>query len=382
MSSEQDSVGVAVLQGCSGSKSSADSGSRFASEGRVAVRPFGPRTSRRCNSATLQRWLRATVALQLLVLLGCSGGKTPLVIYSPHGRDLLTLVERRFEALHPDVDVRWMDMGSQEVLDRLRSERANPQADLWFGGPSPLFARGAGDSLLEPVEPGGPPYVSVYRTPAVIEVNSAAVPDSMAPRDWDDVLLPRWKGKLLIRDPLASGTMRAIFEMVMMRSLTRTGDTTAGWAWLRRLDAQTKEYVQNPALLHSKLERQEGLLSLWDLPDMLLLEREGRKLGYRFPTSGTPVIDDAIAVVRGARHAAIARQFVRWVLTPEMQIVAAREAFRLPTRTDLPADSLPKWVVTVGARMRAEPINWDTVEAHGAAWMDYWDRHVRGTGKK
>src|SRR6267143_5711814 len=84
-------------------------------------------------------------------LTACSGdSRTPLVIYSPHGRDLLTLFERRFEQLHPDVDVRWLDMGSQEVYDRLRSERANPQADVWFGGPATIFARGQRDSLLEP----------------------------------------------------------------------------------------------------------------------------------------------------------------------------------------------------------------------------------------
>jgi len=327
--------------------------------------------------------VRVAAPLLALAAAACGGGGgTPLVVYSPHGRELLSNFERRFEALHPDVDVRWLDMGSQEVLDRLRSERANPQADLWFGGPTPLFARGARDSLLEPVTPGGPLYLSVYRTPAVIEYNSVAVPDAAAPADWDSVLAPRWKGKVLIRDPLASGTMRAIFEMVMMRSLARTGDTTAGWAWLRRLDAQTGSYVQNPALLHTMLERQEGLVSLWDLPDMLLLQNEGRKLGYRFPTSGTPVIDDAIAIVRGARHAALAREFARWVLTPEMQIVAAREDFRLPARTDLPADSLPPWVRDVEARMRVEPVNWDTVEAHGAAWMDYWDRNVRGKGER
>ena len=195
-----------------------------------------------------------------LVLAACYGGKTPLVIYSPHGRELLTALEQRFEALHPDVDVRWMDMGSQEVLDRLRSERANPQADLWFGGPSPLFARGERDSLLQPIAPDQPQYVSVYRTPAVIEYSSAALTAAEAPHDWDDVLLPKWRGKLLLRDPLASGTMRAIFEMIVMRSLQRTGDTAQGMAWLRRLDAQTKEYVLNPALLHTKLERQEGLI--------------------------------------------------------------------------------------------------------------------------
>jgi iron(III) transport system substrate-binding protein len=342
------------------------------------LKPDGGRFRRRAGP----RWRTAALQLFVLAAAGCGGGKTPLVIYSPHGRDLLTLVAKRFEALHPGVDVQWLDMGSQEVLDRVRSERANPQADVWFGGPSPMFARGARDSLLAPVDSGGPLYLSVYRTPAVIEYSSAALSAAEAPHDWDDLLAPRWKGKVVIRDPLASGTMRAIFEMVMMRSLERTGDTAAGWAWLRKLDGQTREYVQNPALLHAMLERQEGLVSMWDLPDMLLLERDGHRLGYLFPTSGTPVIDDAIAVVRGAQHPVLAREFVRWVRTPEMEIVAAREAFRLPARTDLPADSLPAWVRTVEREMRTEPINWDTVEAQGAKWMDYWDRNVRGTGER
>jgi iron(III) transport system substrate-binding protein len=347
--------------------------------------PVPGRPSNKAAQWTLRITARLRVSALLVtgLLCACSNGKTPLVIYSPHGRELLSVLEQRFEALHPNVDVRWMDMGSQEVLDRLRSERANPQADLWFGAPSPLFARGARDSLLEPVAPGGPLYVSVYRTPAVIEYSSGALTEAEAPHDWDDVLLPRWHGKLLLRDPLASGTMRAIFEMIVMRSLQRTGDTAQGMAWLRRLDAQTKEYVLTPALLHTKLERQEGLISLWDLPDMLLLQNEGRKLGFLFPTSGTPVIDDAIAVVRGARHADIAREFIRWVRTPEIELLAARVGFRLPAGgIELPRDSMPAWMGPVEAHLRAEPLNWDTVEARGVGWMEYWDKHVRGTGEQ
>ena len=45
-------------------------------------------------------------------------------------------MEKTYEQKHPEVDVRWLDMGSQEVYDRVRSEKANPQADLWYGGPN------------------------------------------------------------------------------------------------------------------------------------------------------------------------------------------------------------------------------------------------------
>jgi iron(III) transport system substrate-binding protein len=94
--------------------------------------------------------LRSAAGAAALALLGACGsdGRTPLVLYSPHGREQLDLLEAAFEARHPAIDVRWLDMGSQEIVDRLRSERANPQADVWFGGPTTLFDRGVADSLL------------------------------------------------------------------------------------------------------------------------------------------------------------------------------------------------------------------------------------------
>src|SRR5881396_3299386 len=341
----------------------------------------------------IPHWL---VAAPLLVLLSiaCRGdGRTPLVIYSPHGRDLLTLLERRFEQLHPEVDVRWLDMGSQEVYDRLRSERANPQADVWFGGPAAIFARGARDSLLAPFRPSwagaidahgrapGDVYFAAYETPAVIVYAEQAVPPDRAPQDWDDLLLPRWKGQVLIRDPLASGTMRAVWGMIIERGLKQTGDTATGFQWLRRLDGQTKEYVLNGPLLDQKIVRQEGLVTIWDLPDILLNRRDGLPLGYRFPRSGTPVIEDAIGVVRNARHRAVAEAFVEYVGSVAAQLLATREAYRLPARLDLVADSLPAWARAVRREMKAADVDWDLLAAHEADWMRYWDRNVRGRSR-
>jgi iron(III) transport system substrate-binding protein len=324
--------------------------------------------------------------------LGCGDGRTPLVIYSPHGRDLLSLSERIFEAANPDVDVRWLDMGSQDVLDRVRSERSNPQGDVWFGGPSVLLQRAAQDSLLAPYRPSwaqyveprshgpGDLYFAAYETPAVLAFNSDAVLPDEAPRDWDDVLEPRWRDQVVIRDPLASGTMRAIFGMIILRGLRETGDTASGFAWLRRLDAQTREYVLNPALLHQKLVRREGLISLWDLPDILVERAKGQPFGFTLPTSGTPVIEDGVALVRGSRHADAARRFIEWVGTPEAQLIAARQVFRLPARQDLPIDSLPEWARRVRADLVVEPMDWDRLSQQGDQWMAIWDRTIRGRG--
>ncbi|HEV2146897.1 MAG TPA: extracellular solute-binding protein [Longimicrobiaceae bacterium] len=337
------------------------------------------------------------IALLALGLAGCAGGdgRETLVVYSPHGREMLQAFEQRFEELHPDVDVQTVDMGSQEVLDRLRSERANPQADVWWGAPATTFEDAARDSLLErfvPTWAGALPqdaksargfWHGTYLTPEVIAYNTQAVSPEEVPQDWDDVLDPKWRGKVLIRDPMASGTMRTIFGMVVDRGIRETGDTAAGFEWLRRLDAQTKEYVLNPTLLYQKLARQEGVLTLWDMPDIETLKANTRfPIDYVIPRSGTPLLVDAVAVVRGSDNPELARRFVEWVGSQEALLPAAREFHRLPARGDVPADSLPEGLRRAREQIVPEPMDWDRLQEKGPAWMRYWDEHVRGKGAR
>jgi len=340
------------------------------------------------------RKLRALLPALVLAALAasCGDGRKPLTVYSPHGSDLLALMEKAFETKHPEVDVRWLDMGSQEVYDRIRSEGANPQADVWYGGPQTIFTRGAADGLLAPYRPTWADaipaasrdprnlFFAAYRTAPVLVYNSAKLAAQEAPADWDDLLAPRWKGKILVRDPLASGTMRTLFGMILARSVKETGSPDRGWQWLRRFDGQTKEYVQNPALLMEKLHRAEGLITVWELTDMLWQAKRGAPLGYHFPKSGTPVIDDSIGLVKNAQHPEQAKAFIEFVGSVEGQELAAREAFRLPARTDLPPERLPQWAQEVLKEMVPADVDWGLIVKNGQQWMATWDRTVRGHG--
>jgi iron(III) transport system substrate-binding protein len=181
---------------------------------------------------------------------------------------------------------------------------------------------------------------------------------------------------------MASGTMRAIWGLIIERSLRRTGDTADGMAWLRRLDAQTKAYALNPAILDARLARGEGLVTLWDLPDILISRSKGMPFDYVFPRSGTVVIDDAIGLVRGSRHPAAARAFIDFVGSEDGQLLAAARVFRLPARHDLPPERVPGWVAEVEREMVVADVDWDLLARQGPAWMSYWDQYVRGTGRR
>jgi iron(III) transport system substrate-binding protein len=283
-------------------------------------------------------------------------------------------------------------MGSQDVYDRIKSESANPQADVWFGGPQAILGRAAREGLLASFRPSWadaiPPesrgaddlFFASYRTAPVLVYNSKAVSAQEAPRDWDDLLDPKWKGKILIRDPLASGTMRTMFGMILSRSVQETGSPDRGFEWLRRLDGQTKEYLQQPALMIEKLNREEGLVTIWELTDLLWQRKRGSPLAFHFPASGTPVIDDSLGLVKGARHPEEAKAFIEYVGSVEGQTLAAREAFRLPARTDMAGDQLPPWAQEVIRDWKPAAVDWNLIEKHGQEWMATWDRTIRGKG--
>lgn len=339
--------------------------------------------------------IRRTAVMLAMALLACGGdGRTVLTVYSPHGADLLQYYEREFEAAQPGIDVQWVDMGSQEVLDRLRAERANPQADVWFGAPAEIFDRGAREALLEPYRPAWadsvPPeargaldaWFGTYLTPEVIAFNSDALTREEAPRDWDDVLHPRWRDQVLIRDPIASGTMRAIFGAMIARSVELTGTTDAGFDWLLRLDANTKEYVLNPTTLYLKMARGEGLVTLWAMPDIATVrQRTGMPIDYVIPASGTPVLVDGIGIVRNARQPNAARLYYEFVTTPEALLVAADSFFRIPARTDIPTDSLPEWIREAMAEIRPMAVDQTLLAERLDEWMRHWDANIRNRGR-
>jgi len=341
---------------------------------------------------------RILVALFLLTGIGisCHQGSGPaqqrLLIYTPHGQDLLRDFIGRYQQQYGPVDIQFLDMGSREILERVRAERNRPQADLWWGASHITFLTAAEEGLLAPYRPSwsakvpatshekGDLWYSVYQTPEVIVYNSDAVPAAAAPRDWDDVLDPKWRDKVLIRNPNPSDSMRVIFGAMILRFYSASGSPEGGYDWLRRLDANVHEYTADGTLLMQKLARREGLISLWDLPDVRLYkEQKGMPLGYSIPASGTPIVNEGIAILRGAPNEAEAQKFYEFVTTQGSLIHAAQHYYRIPLRTDLDRAQLPSWMNEPFPSLN---LDWDLLRKDGAEWLRYWDTEIRGRAHK
>jgi iron(III) transport system substrate-binding protein len=315
-----------------------------------------------------------------------------LLIYTPHGQDLLRDFVNQYKQKYPEADVQFLDMGSREILERVRVERNRPQGDLWWGAAHTTFQTAADENLLAEFRPSWADKVpdsardpqgrwfGTYETPQVIVYNTEAVSPTEAPHDWDDVLDPKWHDKVLIRSPYPSDTMRAIFGAMIWRSLKDTGSPDKGYEWLRKLDANVHEYTADGTLLMQKLARREGLISLWDMPDVRLSkEQKNFPVAYSLPASGTPVVTDGIAIIKGAQHEEEARRFYEFVTTPESLVYAAHKYYRIPARTDLDRGKLPAWMNEPFTRM---PLDWTLLRKQGDEWLRYWDTQIKGRGGK
>lgn len=328
------------------------------------------------------------------LLIGCvagcsSDGREKLVVYSPHGKEMLSASEAAFEKKYPLVDVQWQDMGGQDAFDRIRTERNNPQASIWWGGSSVAFALAANEGLLDAYEPTWSGNVAeesrdregrwfgTFYTPEVIAFNSTKLTRDTAPQDWDELLDEKWKDRILIRYPLQSATMRTIYGAMIQRQPSME----AGYNWLARLDLNVKTYTANPIQLYLGLARGEGDVTVWNLPDIRLqADQNGYPFDYVFPSSGTPVLTDGIALVSGAKNPTAAKDFYEFVTSDSAMVDQANRFYRIPVRTDLPSEQLPDWITN--ERFVAMDIDWLALSKEGPKWMQYWDENIKGNGSK
>ena len=332
------------------------------------------------------------LVLALVLALGAVGGvfaeeKTKVTVYTARDTNVYEYVEPLFEAAYPQYDLEVLNMGAQEILERVRAEKANPQADFLWGGTEAAFKMAAKEGLLEAYTPSfAASFPTQYKDPddlwygeillpEVIMYNTEALTEEDLPKDWNDLLDEKYQDQILIRGVLASGTMRTIYCCMIYHQ--GGADPEKGYEWLRGLDKNTKEYTQNPTDLYLKLARQEGTLSLWNLQDIMIQKLVNEQpFGYIIPESGAPILVDGVGIVKDAKNLEGAKAFYEFLYTPEIKLALAENMYQIPAQGDIPADQLPEWIQNL--ELKAMELDWSVIAEKEAEWMAYWDENIKG----
>ena len=340
------------------------------------------------------------------LLASCGGGNTEtseiagdpggqsLIIYTGRDKDEVAAVVELFTQKYPAYKgkVQTVILGAQDALDRLRAEKSNPQAGFLWGGTLQGLQQAAAEGLLAPSAPTNANLIEPSRKdpqgrwyaemllPEVIVYNHDLLKPEQAPKDWDDLITPAFKGKVVIRDVMPSGTMRTIYSAMIYREYQKTGTPEAGYEWLKKLDANTAIYTPNPDDMYLKLDRGVGTVTLWNLQDALIQPlKNNRPWSYVMPASGAPVLLDGVGVVNNPKSMTAAQDFQNFLLDPELQAQLARDYYQIPA---IPLDDAakPEWLAKL--TINEMKIDWDVMGQKQMEWMSFWSDNIKGKGGK
>lgn len=312
--------------------------------------------------------------------------KGTVTIYSPRPSAITDEIIPRFEE-ETGYNVQLVTLGAAEVADRIRAEKSNVQADIWWGGTSSLFSPAAEADLIEPwsdevlelipdeYQYDEDKWVAEQLQLQLFAYNTELISEEDMPQDWDDLIDPKYKDQILIRDVAASGTMRAIYSAMVARFFEEDGAPDRGYEWLKALDANTKDYAANPEDLYLRLERQEAAITLWNQQDILAQANQGASFAILEPESGSPINTDGIAKVKGGENPDGAEAFARFLLSADTQEWLANNAFQIPT---VELEEKPEWLE--GLTLKEFEYDRAVATEHESEWIDYWLENIKNQG--
>lgn len=358
---------------------------------------------RRPPNAILATFPALFLALALSFASACGGGsESPdagakrdrkVIVLSPHGDEILDKFSALFEEAYPGIRVIATNLPTGKVLSRLRIDKDSPQVDVWWGGTSAFFTQAKSEGLLEPYRPSWAVasaagfhdtddawYGHFLQVPAVMFNKNLYVAAQM-PGTFAELLDPKWNNKIVIREPMDSGTMKTIYTGIVWARGGAAGDPQLGYDYLTKLDAQTRSYLPDPQALFDRIAKSSaGYISLWNLTDIIFqTEANGYPFGYRIPSDPVPVSVDPIGLVKGGPHPEEAKLFYEFVTSSEICIQLAHEHYRILARNDIPAASLPEFMSSF--EFTPMDIELQEFDRRQTEWMRHWLDSIRDPEK-
>lgn len=146
-----------------------------------------------------------------------------------------------------------------------------------------------------------------------ILANTALVKPEEEPKSWNDLLHPRWKGRILMDDPRATGGGRVMFHMTMDKF---------GRAFHEELAKQEPVFSRDYGEAGRRLSRGEFALYA-PLIFSQLSPLKGLPVKAIVPTEGVTYGSYSVSILKGATHPNAARLFADFYLSDDVQGIYA-----------------------------------------------------------
>jgi iron(III) transport system substrate-binding protein len=233
------------------------------------------------------------------------------------------------------IEVDMIRMSGGEILAKIRAEKDNPQADVWYGGPADTFVAAVDEELLEAYQSPEAEVIDdkfkdadgfwtgIYVGALGFATNKEFLEKNglEAPTKWEDLLDPAYKGEIIMAHPGSSGTAYTILYTV----LKVFGGEDKGFEYLQKLHPQVQQYTTSGSAPGRMVGMGEAGAGLLFAHDIIKYQEEGfDNLVLTIPEDGTGYETGAVGIIKGSKQAELAKKFVDWSLGTNAQEVGQR----------------------------------------------------------
>lgn len=297
-------------------------------------------------------------ALPFLLMLGrppvpgssgqdSTGEAETLVIISPHRREVRQEYSRGFadwmqQRKGRRVDIQWLDVGGtskilKELESRFGTNPDRPGVDLLFGGGVAPFLTAAQKNWLQSWDPpsgtladipatcaGSPVYDPGHRWFGVTLsgfgilynrplLKRLGLPE---PVSWEMLALPEFCSWVGSGDPRSSGSVHMCYEIIL-----QAYGYEKGWPIIARICANVRTFGEAGGTVPREVASGDIVAGMViDQYAQTVIQSVGDDaLALILPRQQTVISPDAIGLLRGAPHAALAGLFMEYTLSPEGQ---------------------------------------------------------------
>jgi iron(III) transport system substrate-binding protein len=312
-----------------------------------------------------------------------------LLVYTTLVPEFIDSFKQGFEAEHRDIEIAWHRDSTGTLTAKLIAERETPRADFVWGLAITSMILLAKDGLLDPYAPrtlaeikplfrdkaDPPAWVGMEAWAAAIcfntiEAKKLGLP---APRSWQDLTDPAYRGRIVMPNPASSGT-----GFLHVSGWLQIFGAAKGWALMDGLHRNIAVYTHSG----SKPCRQaaQGEYPIGIAYELIGAQAKGQgaPIDVLIMKEGGGWEMDAAGIVRGTKHRAAAERLADWAASRRANELYARYATLVAFKGIQP--SMPHYPAGVEDSLIDNDFAW--AAANRARILEEWQKRYDGKSEK
>lgn len=247
------------------------------------------------------------------------------------------------------IKIEALSMSTGSALAKLQAEDGKTTADIWFGGGVDSYLNARDLGYLEPykspeLDAINPQYCDkdghfsgLALVPAGFIVNNDILKEKglEAPKTWEDLADPKYKGEVMMANPAISGTNYAIVS-----GLIQAWGEEKAWDYFKKLNENVEFYAKGGGEPLEKVAAGEFAIGIVAITGGTYAAGDTNPTSVVYPEDLIPWTPAPIAIFKASENKEAAKVFIDWYLSKEGQENLREADARIMARDDVEAPEL------------------------------------------